>query len=812
MHRTVKSMNRQNRKRGFTMAEMLIVVAIIGVLGAVAFVAVNQHQRSLERLERDSVAREIFIAAQNHLTMAESQGYLGVSDKKGTVEDAAKGYYFFVYPTDKYSADGTPKTLLDLMLPFGSIDETVRGGGSYIIRYHPDTATVMDVFYCSNESTDSRFGHTLTAGEEKDLVANWGEGKESARKNYKGKVLGWYGGATAETLSRAEVYAPIIVVENADKLRIGIQEGKGPNGETNPQKSSLQVIVKGMTSGAEKAFTLKSDKAFAKDARVITGPADSIEGVTCGYEIILDDITTANMHFADMTADKNGPFIPGEDVKVQAIAFDNTQISNIGYSAEITVNSLFEKIEEGTKDVSGKVAVAAYVNNFRHLENLDKRVSNVSVTREEGTAPNKTTYNLNSAVQTSDISWSEFKKAINGDDAETTEIFEHKQNADDTAITTAGNYLPVRTAIGTGSSYLTSYDGQYHSISDIKVDYAGNAGLFESITGVSATQATITNLALIDFDVSYSGTGNFNAGALAGILTYVDVTNVIAYNSKSTITAGIVAASGNAGGLIGYASACNVTKSAASVYVTATKGNAGGLIGETDGGKVSGCYSGGHTNKGTFYNDNGTEIYNVQAAAKNAGGLIGVASGTSIEYSYATCSVTGETAGGFVASASAAISDCYAVGMVKGTGTSGAGAAAVKKEGAFAYSATTVSSCRYLEIMNARFDNEKYPYLPALGEKPTDTTSVKMIDENAETYNTFCGAAKDEDGNDLWKPASPYDPKLIEYYGGRFNFQTVAQLDTTSKVGVEETTTPIDFVATHYGDWPAPEIFVVNTK
>ena len=65
-------MYKRNNKHGFTMAEMLIVVAIIGVLSAVSFVAVTQHQRSMERLERDSVAREIFIAAQNHLTMAHS--------------------------------------------------------------------------------------------------------------------------------------------------------------------------------------------------------------------------------------------------------------------------------------------------------------------------------------------------------------------------------------------------------------------------------------------------------------------------------------------------------------------------------------------------------------------------------------------------------------------------------------------------------------------------------------------------------------------------------------------------------------------
>ena len=369
-------------------------------------------------------------------------------------------------------------------------------------------------------------------------------------------------------------------------------------------------------------------------------------------------------------------------------------------------------------------------------------------------------------------------------------------------------------------TYSLSYEGSYHSVSNIKVSYAGNAGMFGSITGTGdpTDPTTITNLALIDFDIAQIGNGNVNAGALAGTLNGVNVDNVVAYNSKSTIATGIVAANGNAGGLIGYANACNVTKSAASLYVKATAGDAGGLIGETNVGKVSGCYSGGHTNKGTYYKDNGDEIYNIQAVSKNAGGLVGVASGTPIEYSYATCSVTGETAGGFVASASAAISDCYAVGMVKGTGTTGTGTAAVNKEGAFAYGATTISNCRYLEIMNERPDNEQYPYLPALGDKPTDT-NVKQIDESAQTYNIFCGAAKDNNGNDLWKPASPYDAKLIEYYGGRFNLQTVAQLDTGSTVGVKEVattvgnvTTPADFVATHYGDWPAPEIFVVNTK
>lgn len=823
-------MKRQNRKRGFTMAEMLIVVAIIGVLAAVAFVAVNQHQRSLERLERDSVAREIFIAAQNHLTMAESQGYLGLSGDKiyGTQVDATKGtYYFTVNKGSRFSTTGAPVSLLDLMLPFGSIDETVRGGGSYIIHYQPKTVqtetnntivssgTVIDVFYCS---TDGRYGDDLSDTDVeglKSLISKYaGDDKAGDRKNYGSAVLGWYGGTALEPITTNVLTDPLLYVENGNKLRVGVVDKNTGD--------SLQIIVKGITSGAETVIELRksTEESFTPDATRIDND-NKVNNQTCSYVIILDDITTKGLHFSDLVAD-SGSFIPGEDITIQAKVFDNTKISNIAYSAEITVNSLFEKIEEGTKDNAGKIPVTAYVNNIRHLENLDKRVSNVTVTREEGVASNKTTYNLNSAKQTSDISWKRFKEDIKGkDNADTTVIYEHKLNTDDTPITTAGNYLPIRTATGTGSSYLTSYDGQYHSISDIKVDYAGNAGLLESVTGVSATPATIVNLTLIDFDVTNSGTGNFNAGALAGTLTYVDVTNVIAYNSKATITTGLVAKTGNGGGLIGSTSNCNITKSAASLRVTSVAGNAGGLIGETTDGKVSGCYSGGHTTN-TAYVD-----YNVKSEAtdKNAGGLIGSAISTPIDHSYSTCSATGAKVGGLVGSANGMIQKSYCTGLVKST-------AATPVEGAFAgtwsYSSKTAEDDNhYFDIINEREkkdENENiigYTSLYPVSDSE-NVRGISAIDYNTSTYNNFCGAPKTVDEKDYrWNPANPYDPKLIEYYSGRYNLKTIAQLDTSTpkQVDVIETattvnnvTTPADFVATHYGDWPAPEIFVVNTK
>ena len=73
-------MTKNRRKGGFTLAEMLIVVAIVIVLMGVAFVAVQNYQRSSTRLEFDTIAKEIFVAAQNHLTEAESQGLLDKLD------------------------------------------------------------------------------------------------------------------------------------------------------------------------------------------------------------------------------------------------------------------------------------------------------------------------------------------------------------------------------------------------------------------------------------------------------------------------------------------------------------------------------------------------------------------------------------------------------------------------------------------------------------------------------------------------------------------------------------------------------------
>ena len=56
-----------------------MAVGIVVVLAAVSFVGVYAYQRSMYQLEYDGIAREIFFTAQNHLTMADSQGLVDLN-------------------------------------------------------------------------------------------------------------------------------------------------------------------------------------------------------------------------------------------------------------------------------------------------------------------------------------------------------------------------------------------------------------------------------------------------------------------------------------------------------------------------------------------------------------------------------------------------------------------------------------------------------------------------------------------------------------------------------------------------------------
>ncbi|MBR3240344.1 MAG: type II secretion system protein [Oscillospiraceae bacterium] len=851
------------RAVGFTMAEMLIVIAILGILAGVAFVAVQQHQKSVTQLQYDTIAKEIFVAAQNHLTLAKSENYQdtdALTHDRGTPGDAVADqntseggsvtynndiYYF-------YSGDTRADSILDQILPFGSVELVT--GGSYIIRYQPKAAKVLDVFYWTDGS--ERYDANLGKDDYVTLVDSY---REDAHKNHPDGLLGWCGGEGVVD-SGDYLEAPVINVINDALLLVEVTDTNKSNTELSPQ---LKLIVSGEKSGAKVAIPLSPT---IRNNRVLK--YDNVDGK---YSVALDDITTSGLHFADINNDTSLDFlkddsgsqikfIPGENIIIQAVAYSNTVLTSVAYSGEWTTNSLFGEVPVDKTTIGTTITVTVkknvYISNIRHLENLNDGLSSVAY-GDSFFVTNGNSNTIN-AVQTVDLDWNTFKtranelKGVTGDAITTTAINIYDSG---NKYTISNSFLPVSVSYtltyngqsettnttGTGEEAVTTTIKENHSIKNILVDNTGaasenvpitNAGIFGSLTG-----ATINNLALLDTQVTLTTSGD--AGTLAGSLIGSTVENVIAYNSTNATTANVTASSGSVGGLVGSISAkTELKKCAAAVIVSSASGNAGGLVGTATSipgtlCKVSGCYSAGHTVDKTLTGSNtvvdyDSDSYNVIASG-NAGGLIGDATATEIKYSYSTCSATGATVGGLVGKATGSIQYSYCTGLVKSI-------AATPVEGAFAgtYSGTA-KDCMFFEIINEREETYGaaktptggYTYLPPVNGTET-VTGIVAMDETASTFNAF---SKPRTVGYAWQTALPYNDTLTKYCGegsgtsreAKYILKTVAQLALLDSLNTDfavqgepaesdNPQIPADFVATHYGDWPAPEIFVVNTQ
>ena len=840
------------------MAELLIVVAIIGVLGAIGVQVWNQRQRSLARLERDTIAREIFIAAQNHLTRAHGQGYLGLGlsddgelavDGDGNPDEKDYGYpdtnikneagdpiddvYYLVYPFD---SDGTGKKMMNIILPPMSVDETVLGNGSYIIRYQRSTGRVLDVFYTTAHAQN--YNMVLNADVFNAIVdSNYTE--MSTRQDYNGAVLGWYGSKAGEliNLDVHELKAPDIKVINAERLEVIVTDNNVGADPTSSIDYKLQLIVRGEVSGIEKVFTLKKESTDDSVSTEGDSYKDRIkhDDGSPSYSFILDDITREHLHFAELkmtSAEDESTFIPGENITIQAKAFSTVALANIGESVEKMENSLFAAIV-GIDDKVNPAYTMANIGNMRHLENLHPEISGVdysdsvqSILKDAGS--------LTKAEQLTDLDWVDFceNDAIDKTDKGVT-IYDKNGKEFEKVAT---GFCPVN------PESPLEYDGMQHSISNVWVYCEGPAGLFGEAKDKSdnAVSLKIHDLELIDFTITSS---DDDAGALAGTLENCTIENVLVrelhgdVSGEGTSDGGTsdggtsdggtsdgdasgeddtgdvkvkVKGNGSVGGLVGSISGTSstVTKCAAAVIVESTNGSAGGLIGTAKDISVEASYSGGHCINGkdadnkdappVFYDP---DSFNVTAAGA-AGGLIGTASATEIQFCYSTCSASGATAGGFVGTADAdsSVKNSYCTGLVGGSTI-----------GAFTGSESIdATNCRYYEIINEIEDAETggIKCLSALGSDKNDMENIKPLDALPDGWMLS--------DPEEWQSAYPYDTLLTKLYQGQYNLKTVEQLGATIQHEVRDEsneniiTKPADFVIAHYGDWPAPETFVLN--
>ncbi len=631
-------------RKGFTLAEVLVTVAIILILAGVTFVSVAQYQKNLRLMEMDGTAKEIFIAAQNHLSVAQASGDLDrlAEDAKksatgttastiGTKLDSnsvsayagnADGeYYSVIHNVTSSSESCTPSgsdTILGMMLPFGALDETVATGGNYAIVYELKSASVVAVLYSG--AGNASFGKAAVINLEADDVSKIKDicNDKSARKNYVKNgvtaIVGCYTGTAGSAAIPTEILeAPKLEVKNENKLHVIVSGNYST-------KDVITLTIHGVQSDTTAIMQLN-----CKDSGGNT------------FDVTLDDITVnyltgkdmrfagilGNGRFERSDATSGKAFIPGENIEVSATARATDALATPKTSAVYTTSSLFADANDGR---------TVYIKNLRHLENLSVDMSGFTGNLKDLSGSEDGSIH---AIQKNDITMLP-SDGLYGFDISSKKLYIYGSG------TIADMYIAANV------NYPLSYDGDRHEIYDLSIASCsggsgteiGNVGIFGNVTNT----LSVKNLILRN-DKIPNNDFTTNAGMLLG-KTSADLTvdGVLAYYHEDTYdetkdSSVEVTASQNAGGLIGLVAdgTLDVKNSAAAVYVKGGSA-AGGLIGSVEGAAVGSTivqsYAGGHTRDGAYSTTNaanqpvltGAGRYNVQAiqASGYAGGFIGV--------------------------------------------------------------------------------------------------------------------------------------------------------------------------------------------
>ncbi|MCH3960596.1 MAG: type II secretion system GspH family protein [Solobacterium sp.] len=688
MRETLRKLH-QSGKKGFTLAELLIVIAITGILVSFGFVEITKYQRKLKRLEMDNTAREIFVAAQNHLTASKTSGVWQTAyykDSKVSINTSNEwqqsisatalkddsisstekhDYYYVIYNSSSYQdALTSQKSVLGQLLPFGSVDETVRTDGSYIIVFDAYTESVYGVFY-----TDKG---TITQADLTGLIDN--EDNEEAREAYtlsadakKKYAVGYYGGAVAFKNQTKQLQSPIVHIYNdgvdaddkdsnlainKNTLEVVIQD---PNWTTSNQ-TTVKITVKQLSTTLsdppEAVFSIAYDSKLGKytvssgssgvydDAmnNAIIKVDTSATGIT--YHLCFDDITNRNTHFNDLFKE----ITPGSDISVMASIMNPSDASVALVSSAKIGNSLFASVNTVDK-TSG--TYEAVVSTGRHLANLSQRVSGYA---------SKNGFTLTSASLKNDIDWAAYAANAltpNGKNIVTTNNGGGDKEYD----------LSDQKFLALENDTLTNFDGNGFTLSNFDISTAKekNSGLFGNV-GTKIKAFTAEDIDLVNFNVSSTGKGD--AGTFLGNANkQITLTNIHSYcastqdhTSAEEYELRKVSSSSSAGGLVGeIASTATITNCSASVKVQGDTGAAGGLIGSITAGTstIEQSYVGGKVKDKYHYDVSSAEASNISGGT--AGGFIGIIKNRETEVdvtdSYSTASVYGINkgyAGGFL--------------------------------------------------------------------------------------------------------------------------------------------------------------------
>ena len=534
--RDMKSLkNRRKGKAGFTMSELLIVVAIVIVLFAVAVLSLVTIRKNLRQKELDSKAEILYVAVQNRMSELRAGGYeslyqydekkdngvakVGLIPLDAPEEDAedaiTKDTLCYVVSADRVAVGKAAASVL----PESSVDAELWNN-HWVIEYDPESGSVYGAFYSEEEITSGDVSTTLPTYLNRMRVRQ--------TRLHNGAKIGYYGGARVIS-GTTDTLKPDISIDNREKLTATFYCN-------NPYADELTFNIKVSDGRNEYVKVVKYSELRQLNSK------------TWYYTWVMDSLESEKTRFYNQTDHK---LACGTDITVTlSVESQNANVDGKSYTRK--TNSLFRYAE-------GTPAGTALIAYGRHLQNLDE-ASHVSKT-------------ITSAVQVSDLSF-----------------------ADDTADNEDWYSFYRDTFTPITNKYLKSYDGYsevdnvklYSSISNLHITDTSKSdvGLFSTFNG------EIKNVTLTGMRIDNGGQ---NVGALIGSVSdTVKITNTRVYlSSKKGDLADIETVDSPekvkpwlegkvVGGLIGMVTktgSVSVTDSSASTVIRADGGAAGGLIG-----------------------------------------------------------------------------------------------------------------------------------------------------------------------------------------------------------------------------------------
>lgn len=489
----------QTANSGFTLVELLAVVAILLLVGLIAVFSLNKLRRTLRQHELDAKAQIIYVAAQNRLAELRAAGQEALCingfDESDSIvhkmeydprhmDESAKNtdfYYLLVNDTSYKS-----QTAATALLPSSAVDQELWNG-YWCIEFAPETGSIYAVFYSET-----------TLPDHDDLNTSY----RNFNCRFKTASVGYYGGDIAQTQDISK-FNPSITIENAEKLIVTFYCN-------NPvsEKMTFKIDI--------------SDKAGGTYTRTITNFAQ-LDKYNYKYQWILDSLA-AEKGIGDAGAARffkqtDGEVSCGTPITITlTVSSANPSVDTVSTSR--TTNGLFDDRADLSYGEN-----SALVSCGRHLANLDSS-SGVSHT-------------ITSAVQISDISFSDDL----ADPSDWYSLYTEK----------GVNFKPISNNHLTsciGSSSICDVTSRY-TINGLTVSSNSPAGLFSNFSG------EISNVTLVNANISSASAAGALVGRATGNLT---LENCRVYLADSDLS-GMKAASADkipsritgthAGGLVG---------------------------------------------------------------------------------------------------------------------------------------------------------------------------------------------------------------------------------------------------------------------